>query len=264
MFDEVPTGEIRRCSECSKEFEHVAIMMNGKDIDSENHVCPECRPAFEEKERQERDKQEEGERQKAYRAKRLKRWERTIPVLYRDTDPGHTDYPLRIHDKAMGWMNSILSNEPEPSPFFGLIGTTGKCKTRISSQVLKRAILAGRSTEWINATEFQRLVQSQWSSSPTETSPLASKSVTVGEQAKKRLDFMRNCDVLALDDLGKGRLTETVAGAIYDILEERASRKLAIIWTSNATPDSLLNMLPKDSGGPIVRRLIEFSLIIRL
>jgi len=88
--------------------------------------------------------------------------------------------------------------------------------------------------------------------------------LTVGSEAKWRLLDFRRCDVLVIDDLGKGRLTEAVAGALYDLLEERTANKRVTLWTSNASLDDLLKMLPADCGGPIVRRLMDFSKIIQL
>ena len=57
---------------------------------------------------------------------------------------------------------------------------------------------------------------------------------------------------------------DTVAAALYDLIEERTSHGLVTLWTSNASLDDLLQMLPRDCGGPIVRRLIDFSLIIKV
>jgi DNA replication protein DnaC len=134
-----------------------------------------------------------------------------------------------------------------------LIGSSGRCKTRVVSQVMRRMIWSGQSCQWVNATEFQRLVQSQWSNDNDN-----------GAKVRARLETLRTCDVLTLDDLGKGRLTDTVAGALYDLIEERTAQGRVTLWTSNAGLDDLIQLLPLDSGGPIVRRLHEFSTIIQL
>lgn len=259
MIHEVATEEILTCSECSKEYVNFATFFGTgddlhKDCNSTTPVCPDCL------EREERER-EEKERLNALESRRKSEWELTVPPLYRSTDVNHKDYPTKIHAKAISWTDTVFSGQSDSKPFFGIIGPSGKCKTRIASQMIKNAIWKDKSTEWINATSFQKLVQNQWSKKSVTSSVF--ESATVGETARDQIETIRSCDLVVFDDLGKGRLTETVAGAIYDLIEDRTANSRAVIWTSNAKLDDLLKMLPKDSGLPIIRRLIEFSVIVK-
>ena len=67
-----------------------------------------------------------------------------------------------------------------------------------------------------------------------------------------------------IDDLGKGKMTDRAEAELYDLLEFRSSHKLPIIWTSNSDARGLLSMFSADRGDAIIRRLAEFSNIIKL
>lgn len=257
------TGEIRTCEECSKTYLHEPYFIfdepGGKDWNAEVYTCPECLSLVEEREKAKRLEREERERQEAHERAARAAWETVVPRLYRDTRTDHPGYPGKIHREAMAWLK-----KGEPPTFFGIIGPTGKGKTRVASQAMRGAIQEGKNCAWVNAAEFQRLVQSQWDNSPSKPRNFGAEVPSVGEEARKRLKSFRDCQFLVFDDLGKGRITETVAGGLYDLIEERVAEGRRTVWTSNATLQILLRMLPEDCGRPIVRRLAEFSTIIEI
>lgn len=267
-MNKITTDEIRTCEECSKTYQHVACYLDdeqgGYDWNADLHNCPSCVPIVMEREERERLTREEEERRQAKEDAAKAAWIATVPPLYRETDIAHPDYPKEIHGKAVEWQKIRESGEGPSRPFLGLIGMSGRCKTRVISQVIKRMIWQDHRCQWVNATEFQRLVQSQWSNETKSSESCLTSSSTVGKKARARLEDLRTCDTLTLDDLGKGRITDTVAGALYDLIEERTAQGRTTLWTSNANLDELIQMLPPDSGGPIARRLAEFSTIIQL
>jgi DNA replication protein DnaC len=252
-MNKITTDEIRTCEECSKSYQHEPSFIFGpeRDLNADLHTCPSCAPIVEGREEKERIAREDEQLRQAKEDAAKAAWLATVPPLYRETDTAHPDYPQAIHLKAIEWQKARQSGEGTPSLFLGLIGQSGRCKTRVVSQVIRQMIWKGHRCQWVNATEFQRLVQNQWSNDN-------------GAKVRARLETFRACDVLTLDDLGKGRLTDTVAGVLYDLVEERTAQGRATLWTSNASLDDLIQMLPLDSGGPIVRRLHEFSTIIQL
>jgi DNA replication protein DnaC len=69
--------------------------------------------------------------------------------------------------------------------------------------------------------------------------------------------------VLLLDDLGKAKMTERSELELFDLLEHRSSHALPIFWTANAEKGALKQMLSPDRGEPILRRLSEFTKIIK-
>jgi DNA replication protein DnaC len=267
-MSEITTDETRTCEECSETYRHVACYwddkQDGKDWNADLYTCPSCVPIVEAREKKEWEGRQAKERQQAKEDAAKAAWLAIVPPLYQSTDTAHPDYPQATHRKAIEWQKSRESGDGNALPFFGLIGQSGRCKTRVISQVMKRMIWSGQYCRWVNATEFQRLVQGQWSNESVGGSSCFSSSSTTGEKARSSLETFRTCGVLVFDDLGKGRLTDTVAGSLYDLIEERTAQGRVTLWTSNASLDDLLQMLPTDSGGPIVRRLMEFSTIIQL
>ena len=260
-MSKITTDEVRICKECSKSYQHIPYYwpegQSEEDLNADCCYCPSCEPIIQERWEKERRQREKDEAAKAD-------WIKAVPPLYRDTDTTHPDYPQAVHRKAIEWQKTRETGEGNGRLFLGLIGDSGRCKTRVISQVMKRIIWNGHCCKWVNATEFQRLVQSQWSNETKASKSIFKSVTTVGEQARANLETLRTCDALTLDDLGKGRITDTVAGALYDLLEERTAQGRTTLWTSNASLDNLLQMLPSDCGGPIVRRLLDFSTIIKL
>ncbi|MDA7515252.1 hypothetical protein N8496_02780 [Akkermansiaceae bacterium] len=264
-MSKITTDEVRICKECSESYKYVPSYwpdeQSGRDLNVDCYHCPSCEQIRWEKERRQQEKEDAA---KAAEEAAKAAWIKAVPPLYRDTDTAHPDYPQAVHRKAIEWQKTRETGEGNGRLFLGLIGDSGRCKTRVISQVTKRIIWNGHCCQWVNATEFQRLVQSQWSNEKKSSNRIFESSTTVGEQARASLRILRTCDTLTLDDLGKGRITDTVAGALYDLLEERTAQGRTTLWTSNASLDNLLQMLPADCGGPIVRRLLDFSTIIKL
>jgi hypothetical protein len=58
-------------------------------------------------------------------------------------------------------------------------------------------------------------------------------------------------------------MTERAELELFDLLEHRSSHELPIIWTANAERGALKQMLSPDRGEPILRRLSEFTKIIK-
>ena len=264
-MSKITTDEVRICKECSESYKYVPSYwpdeQSGRDLNVDCYHCPSCEQIRWEKKRR---RQEKEDAAKAAEEAAKAAWIEAVPPLYRDTDTTHPDYPQAVHHKAIEWQKTRETGEGNGRLFLGLIGDSGRCKTRVISQVMKRIIWNGHCCKWVNATEFQRLVQSQWSNETKASKSILKSVTTVGEEARASLRILRTCDNLTLDDLGKGRITDTVAGALYDLLEERTAQGRTTLWTSNASLDNLLQMLPSDCGGPIVRRLLDFSTIIKL
>ena len=190
------------------------------------------------------------EREEAARAHRLenavKDWEKTVPPLYRLTDTKHEDYPRATHAMAIQWINSEKSR-----PWLGIVGVSGRGKTRVMSQVVKNRIWNDHSCAWVNATQFQWCAQNQ-------------HDHVDGKKAKAFIQKFRSCQFLAFDDLGKQKWTDTVESYFWDLIEERYAQCLPMIWTSNSSLESLSAMLTEDRSKAIIGRLAETSNIIEL
>jgi DNA replication protein DnaC len=69
------------------------------------------------------------------------------------------------------------------------------------------------------------------------------------------LRLVTRCDHLVLDDLGRGRLTDTVLEALEFVVNTRYEDRLATSVTTNLTPEALRHRL----GEPILDRLAEIN-----
>jgi DNA replication protein DnaC len=110
----------------------------------------------------------------------------------------------------------------------------------------------GHTTFYISATDLALNSANQFADNP------ATKSIAVSI-----LTMCRSAEVLLLDDLGKGRMTDRAESELYDLLEYRTSRRLPTIWTSNSDAEGLHGMFSQDRATAILRRLKEFSQIVK-
>ena len=76
------------------------------------------------------------------------------------------------------------------------------------------------------------------------------------------LDCYCNCDLLILDDLGAGQMTDWSVGTIYQIVNSRYSAEKSIVVTSNYDLSGLEEILSRKgdvAGKRIVSRLREIT-----
>lgn len=186
----------------------------------------------------------------AVRNRRIKRWEAICPRLYADTDPNHPDIPQDLLKKVMKW-------EFDPATGgkgIGIVGPSGKCKTRLLYLLLKELCIdEGWDVYAVRAASFARAASNAFANDEK-----------IRTDAQKILHACRNAQVLLFDDLGKERYTDRVEMELYDMLEDRTSELLPVMWTANTTADGLHSRLSEDRGEPIIRRLAEFSHIYTL
>lgn len=206
---------------------------------------------------QENHRSEKRERAKKAQARRKARAmraeaiiESTIPKGYRKTRIDHPDYPVELHHSAMDWLKLLDAGKDSPI-WMGIIGTSGRGKTRVASQVAIDYMHRGRQVAWINAARFQWNAQKQ-------------HDRVHGAQATARLDSFLKADLLVFDDLGKQQWTPVVEAQFYDLVEHRYGAELPMIWTSNSSLKDLRGMLTIDRADPIIGRLAETSLILEI
>jgi DNA replication protein DnaC len=68
---------------------------------------------------------------------------------------------------------------------------------------------------------------------------------------------------LLIDDLGKQKMTERAETELYDVLEHRTNNLKPTLVTTNATGQQLARMLSEDRRQPIIRRIKDFSTIVK-
>lgn len=198
-------------------------------------LCEECDLRRIEKLKQEQAEEEQERRQEAFNA--------ICPPLYRESDSQRI--PAAFLRECEAWEFG--------SEGLGFIGLAGCGKTRAAWMLLKRLHFSGVRVFGITATGFAKACADQWHDDP-QAKALAEDTLTRCRRTK----------VLLLDDLGKNKFTERAELELFDLLEHRSSHGLPIIWTANAGRETLKQMLSPDRGEPILRRLVEFSKVVRV
>jgi DNA replication protein DnaC len=170
------------------------------------------------------------------------------PELFRRTDITHPKF------NTAAWAKIKNHRMTADLPWIGLVGMTGRCKTRMA--YLYAAELIVRTTDTSKQT-FKFVASYEISEAVSRLNCDFSEKA----EARRFLDQLRNVDVLLIDDLGKGRLAPTVAGELFALIDHRHTQLLPTIWTSNSSPEVIAAGLPEDMAGPFIGRINESSKI---
>lgn len=219
----------RACDTCGQVTDYEPIAFGSIDLLKElPHYCGDCAAAMV--------AAEEAAAAARIREKREAAWEKTVPKKYRETSMAHPDFPRKLWDR----LKSLPLDQS-----VGLIGASGRCKTRLLALLAKRAIAQDLFVGWCPATSFQWAAQNQWCDQN-------------GGDAKKWLRRWQECAVLFLDDLGKHRWTEAVESEFFALIDLRSSRGAPTSWSMNPLPadeTGLVEKLQTDQSGVMARAL---------
>jgi DNA replication protein DnaC len=234
--------EIRTCERCGKNYEHEIVIIGDVEMFAgAPNECDPCGLAA-----------QEDARETARIAQAQREFERIVPKIYRLTDIDHPKFNNHLHSRVQLWVKGAFTGYTRS--WLGLVGETGRCKTRCLAMLAKRLIWNGHKLEWVTATGFQWAVQHQWGDR------------TDSLQATQWLKRWRSVEVLIFDDLGKQKMSESVESAFFDLIEHRSSHDLMTLWSANTHPNDMMTSkdLSKDRGAPIVGRLLDFSDIVNV
>lgn len=222
-----------QCNQCGAGFEHEPLILHGRELFRPNFCDACCR---------DQEARQAASDREAMVGMQNDEWERICPPLYRDTDMSRI--PAAFQAIVTGWKFGPTG--------LGFTGEAGKCKTRAAFLILKAQHFAGRRVCAASATKMGSWAQNRFSDDPERKAA-----------AFAGLRDLRAAKVVLIDDLGKSKMTETVEQEFFDILEHRTSHCLPTIWTANAGAAELRKMMSPDRGDPIMRRLKEFSEIVK-
>ena len=183
------------------------------------------------------------ERQRQYiRDMRESNFRQLCPPLYQQTDPA------RLPQKHLA---AVTAWKYGPKGLL-LVGPTGTGKTRCAWQLLRRLILSGRRVRAFDGLGWAVAVSEAFGK-PDET--------------ESWLDHVCTADVLFIDDLFKGKMTEAQELAAIGVFERRTNHLLPVIVTMNSTGRMILDRMTEqgraDRGEPLIRRMGEFCEVIR-
>lgn len=219
------------CRVCGKQYTGSDLTVGGITIPAPTLCSTECSQEYD---------------RKAAADKRGISWRaimsKQCPALL-NTDRGHTAMPPRpIQDQILSW-------EIGPKGML-LIGPTGTCKTRMLFLLLRRLWVGdGVRVKWFLPGQLGKAMQA---------------SHNRGEY-EEFTEQMSNMEVLAIDDLGKEKITDSWGKLIFDIINARMLRERPTLITTNYTGDSWVNRFDdKELAAPLVRRIRESSACITL
>jgi hypothetical protein len=223
---------------------------------------PWCCPACTEAHRRERE-----EKERANHKEQAERFlSKFLPSRMALTDRQDPRFNAKLWASVEKWQPT------DEKPWLGLIGPTGKCKTRVAYERIVNAVLSfeqtgayriwcdrkgyDRGREWlvtaVPAVDFADAVRNQFGK---------------GDEAKAAKDLLieaKRTRWLLLDDLGKCTHTPAVAASLFGLIDHRHAENLPTIWTANSRPDQFLANMPPDVSAPLRGRLLECSVIFEL
>ena len=224
----------KNCTKCGKEFAYEPVYVEDREVFAKT-LCDDCIDA-----------EEEDRAVMAQIAERValhERWQRICPEEYRETDLERLNPTYRRAIER--WSQASRKG-------IGIVGAPGLCKTRTAFLLLKKSHYEHRQACFaISAKGLAKCAIDQFD-----------REQDVRQSARRKLALSRSADVLLLDDLGKGTMSERPEEELYDILEHRTSHRKLTIWTANSKGDALLNHFSPDRADAIFRRLTEFSEIV--
>ena len=168
-------------------------------------------------------------------------WKEICPDEYQETDLSRLPRPYQVVIDR--WLYGCKG--------IGFCGEAGRGKTRSAFSILRKQHFRGRRCYAISAKRFADLALDKFDHD--------------GRTKATARDRIRKChtaDLLLIDDIGKGKLTDRPEEELYDLLEYRTSKRLPTLWTAESGGADLLQRLSAERGNAILRRLTQFSEIL--
>jgi DNA replication protein DnaC len=145
-----------------------------------------------------------------------------IPPRYKNKDLDTFKTEIDIQRLALRQVRRFVQEFEGASecPGLFLYGAPGTGKTHLAIGALKELIARGFTGLFLNIVTLVDSLRKQSAGSiPTEE--------------ENRLQLLEEVEILVLDDLGAGRLTDFIQERIYTLVDQRYSRNQCMIVTSN-------------------------------
>lgn len=173
---------------------------------------------------------------------RAAKLEARIPNRYRalsfeqlegDTLAGSPE-PVRVVRRFVGRISANL----DEGKGVWIMGDVGTGKTALAMMISKAALDAGRTVAIYSMPRLLNLLR---------------ESIEHERGVVGYLDLLSSVDLLHLDDMGAQNRTEWTIEQIYSIINTRYEEERSIVFTTNLSPDELMDEL----GERIFSRLVE-------
>lgn len=219
--------ETEECKECGAFFESKRVSFFGKPILAQK-FCPGCVVIL---------------TRKVEHAKQIEleaRWMALCPADFQNTNPCDTRLNVQSVEAVFQW-----TFNPK-----GLLlhGKTGLGKTRAIWHLLQRLyLMEGIRFKWMTAATFCE-----------KSSDAAGKG-----ESDEFTESLVSPQILFIDDIGKGKMTERNAGSLFNVLDQRFINQKPVFMTMNLIGEELAKRIDPDMGAPLVRRMREFCIPIK-
>lgn len=213
--------ETENCTQCAHPFQSKRVSFFGRPILAQK-FCPEC------VERLEKD------REAIKKLEMEANWRQICPPEFQNTNTKDSRLNVQAIEKTMRW-------QFDPKGLL-LHGKTGLGKTRAIWLLLHRLYFEGIRFKWMTAATFC-----------DRSSDAAGKG-----ESEEFVESLVNPQILFIDDIGKGKMTERNAGALFNVLDQRFINQKPVFMTMNLIGDELAKRIDPDMGAPLVRRMREF------
>lgn len=232
---ETPSTKTKPCDRCGNSFDYRPVTLFGREMDVAPSYCDSCDElAITEKRRALADDATRKSFENA-EARRI-RWNAICPPRFGTTDLNHPSMKTKSVRDALAWQYGER----------GLLmhGETETCKSRVLWEHCRRAFVnEGRSVEVFAATDFAFQL----------TKAFADNSA----RYPAFIERLRATDILALDDLGKEKMTERVQSELFGLIDWRVNFCRPILITTNYVRESLIaRFLDQETAIPLVGRLL--------
>jgi DNA replication protein DnaC len=227
------TLKIFHCTQCKAEFEAEPINLFGREMFT-RRMCASCTETEAAK--------YDAEQARLAQAGRRAFLNETIPDIYFETELDRL--PPQLRALAENW-------RPINGIGLGLCGDSQIGKTRTAYKIVERMVLEGKRVVAILSTDWAKAVGKQYSN-----------NARAADEAETLLADALTCDVLFMDDVGREKMTASVASELFTLIEKRAGRKRPFIWTTNKTGKELIEHI--HDGRAVVKRLCEFCELPKL
>lgn len=177
-------------------------------------------------------------------------WKKQCPSIFRVCDQNKVPNP-ESYKRVTAWKYSPR----------GLLcfGPTARGKTRAAWQLVKRLSEEGVPCIHYDGVTFAHDCATAFG--PDGIRPWWMESSCLREDKMDGPSWIKELfgiQLLFLDDLGKGRMTERTEAELFGLLDRRFSDGRPVLLTCNFSAEALAAKVSEDRGAPLVRRLKEF------
>lgn len=221
-----------------------------------SHTSPECGQCWDARDR---------EKRRAYAEERRQELPLTIPRLLKSCGVGRAYLDADVAKLDMEFLAMVgpavepmLAAPWAPCVGFGLIGDTGTGKTHACAAVF-RAWTEARANYSLNRHLAMVGPWGVFTCWEEELSNLRGLMRERGPEFGDRMEHLKTCSLLVLDDLGAEKAQDAEeswsAQQLFEILNARINEERAILWTSNLN----LTQLMERYGKRLVSRLTALA-----